>query len=314
MDPGSTKEGGLAARVDFALPIRIRWDIDSQGRVGPVHQVALRIREIEPLFVELSAEGPVALPFLPSIVDSLSGGFTRISLTIGLFPGAAEAAAALPGVETAWRIASPDDFARLPPGAASVSFIPDGAGIERLPRLLESFSRSGARTLHLPNVNAVHALAGSRRVPFPLPAQYSAFESSPVVSRIDLGDRSLVVHDYFLWRVLAGRFPGAVGERLEFGGCQAGGALGYVDPVGDLYPCDALPVRIGSLAGEATFQELWDSRIRLALADSIRATPAGCEGCEALPSCRAGCRGMAQAATGTLDAPDPACPGPVPPR
>ncbi|HEY5995390.1 MAG TPA: SPASM domain-containing protein, partial [Candidatus Deferrimicrobiaceae bacterium] len=258
--------------------------------------------------------GPGALPSLPAIIGSLSGGFTRISLTLDLFPGAAEAAAALPGVETAWRLASGDDFGRLPEGAAAVSFVPDGDSIGRLPALLEAFSRSGARTLHLPNVNAVRALAETGRVPVPSPAQYAAFADSPVLADIGLGNRSLVVHDYFLWRLLAGRFPGAVGERLEFGGCQAGGALAYVDPTGELYPCDALPVRLGSLAGDASFQELWDSPARPALVGAIRATPAGCEGCEALPACRAGCRGMAQATAGTLDAPDPACPGPVPRR
>jgi GeoRSP system SPASM domain protein len=300
--------------VDFALPIRVRWDIDSQGRVGPVQRVASRIREIEPLFVELSADSPAAFPFLPRIVEAFSGAFTRVSLTLGLFPGAAGAAAALAGVETAWRIASRDDFDRLPDGAAAASFIPDGDSIGRLPAMIEAFSRSGAQALHLPNVNAVRALSESGRVPVPSPAQYAAFADSPVLAGIDLGKRSLVVHDYFLWRILAQRFPGALGERLEFGGCQAGGALAYVDPAGGLYPCDALPVLIGSLAGDESFREIWDRPARLALVESIRAVPSGCEGCEALPACRAGCRGMAHAATGALGTPDPACPGPVRPR
>lgn len=300
--------------MDFALPIRVRWDIDTQDRVGPVQTIAPRIRAIEPLFVELSACSPAALPFLPAIVESFSGAFTRISLTLGLFPGAEGAAAGLAGVETAWRLASPDDFPRLPQGAAAASFVPDGDSIGRLPALLEAFARSHAKTLHLPNINAVRALAEGGRVPVPSPAQYAAFADSPVLAGIDLPERALVVHDYFLWRILARRFPDAVGERLEFGGCQAGGALAYVDPSGFLYPCDALPVLVGDLGGDASFREMWDRPGRLALVESIRAVPAGCEGCEALPACRAGCRGMAHASTGTLEAPDPACPGPGLPR
>ncbi|HEY5996258.1 MAG TPA: hypothetical protein VIU29_04515, partial [Candidatus Deferrimicrobiaceae bacterium] len=116
--------------------------------MGPTDRIASRIRAIEPLFVELSADGPGALPSLPSIIESLSGGFTRISLTLGLFPGAAEAAAALPGVETAWRIDSAGDLGRLPEGAAAVSFVPDGDSIGRLPALLDALSRSCAQTLH----------------------------------------------------------------------------------------------------------------------------------------------------------------------
>lgn len=297
--------------MDFALPIRVRWDIDSHGRVGPVQRIAPRIRAIEPLVLELSACSPAALPFLPALFESFSGAFTRISMTLALFPGAAGAVAGPAGIETSWRLSSPDDFARLPEGAAAASFVPDGDSIGMLPAMLEAFARSGATTLHLPNVNAVRAMAENGRVPVPLPAQYEAFDDSPVLAGIDLSKRTLVVHDYFLWRILARRFPGAVGERLEFGGCQAGGALAYIDPCGDLYPCDALPVKIGSLAGDSSFQALWDAPARLALLESVRAAPPGCEGCEALPACRAGCRGMAHAATGTLESPDPACPGPV---
>jgi GeoRSP system SPASM domain protein len=295
--------------MEFSLPIRVRWDIEPQGRERSVLRIASRIREIDPLFVELSAAGPVALPHLQPVVGMFSGGFTRLSLTLSPLPGAALAAAGLEGIDLVWRIARPGDFARLPEGAAAASFVPDGDTIGLLPGILDAFSRSGASSLHLPNVNAVRALAEGGRVPVPAPAQYAAFESAPELAKIALGDRRLVVHDYFLWRILAGRFPEGLGERLEFGGCQAGSALAYVDPEGNLYPCDAFPQRLGNLE-EAGFQELWDAAARLALVEGIRATPAGCAGCELLPACRAGCRGMARVASGTVDAPDPACPGP----
>ncbi len=277
-------------------------------------RIAGRIRDIEPLFVELSASCTAALPSLPPILDTLAGGFTRVSLTLGLFPGAAEAAADRAEIDLVWRISSPADFERLPGGAEAVSFIPDGETIGTLPDLLEAFARSPASTLHLPNINAVRVLARGGRIPVPSPEQYVSVDAAIARASIDLGNRRLVVHDYFLWRNLARRFPDALGERLEFGGCQAGGALAYVDPEGALYPCDALPVRLGNLDGDDSFQVLWDVPARTVLVAAIRATPAGCEGCDALPACRAGCRGMAQVASGTLDAPDPACPGPVPPR
>jgi radical SAM protein with 4Fe4S-binding SPASM domain len=295
--------------VDFALPIRIRWDIDSQGRAGPVRGIAARIREVEPLFVELAAAGPEGLSRVPEIVEALAGSSPRVTLTLGPFPGAAGAGLP-PGVGRILRVEGPEGLGDVPDGGEA-SFAPDGASFGRLPALLGAFSRSGASVLHLPNVNAVRALAEGGRVPVPSPGQYEAFDRSPELESLDLGARGLAVHDYFLWRILARRFPASAGERLEFGGCQAGGALAYVAPDGGLYPCDALPVRIGSLAGERSFRELWDGPARTAALAAVRATPAGCEGCGALPSCRAGCRGLAHAGGGGIESPDPACPGPV---
>ncbi len=300
--------------MEFALPIRVRWDLDSQGRAAPALRIAARIREIEPLFVEISATAPSALLLLSPVIDLLAGGFTRLSLTLGLFPGAAEWASGWPAIDVVWRIASPSDFGLVPDGAEAASFVPDGDTIGLLPAVLESFARSRASVLHLPNINAVHAMSGGGQLPVPKPEQYAAVDRAIAAASIDLGVRRLVVHDYFLWRILARRFPEALGERLEFGGCQAGSALAYVDPEGDLYPCDALPARLGNLAGDDSFQALWDAPRRASLVEAIRATPAGCEGCGVLPACRAGCRGMAQVAAGTLDAPDPACPGPEPAR
>lgn len=300
--------------MEFALPIRIRWDLDSGGESGSILRIASRIREAEPLFVELSVAGEAGLRFLRPLLDALSGGFTRISVTLGLHPGASGIASGLPLAEVTWRIASASDFPRLPEGAKSLSFTPDGESIGRLPGILAAFFRSGATTLHLPNINAVRALAERGRVPVPEPGQYAEVERALGEAGTVPGGRQLVVHDYFLWRVLARRFPGSIGERLEFGGCQAGGALAYVDPAGGLYPCDSLPVKLGNLGGSDSFQALWDAPGRCGLVDAIRSTPSACAGCEALPACKAGCRGMAHVAKGTLDAPDPSCPVPVPDR
>lgn len=297
--------------MEFALPIRVRWDIGPAGDSAKALRIATRIRDVEPLFVELSVDDPRELPILSPILETFSGGFTQLSLTLGLFPGAAEAASGLSHVETAWRIVGLSDLDRLPAGAGSAVFVPDAETIARLPSVLDAFSRSAAKALHLPNINAVRALADTGRVPVPSPAQYASFEKALEAGETDLGNRRLVVHDYFLWRILARHFPGSLGERLEFGGCQAGGALAYVDPAGGLYPCDALPLRLGDLSGDASFRELWDAPARIAAVAAIGATPTGCAGCEALPACRAGCRGLSLVAKGTLDAPDPACPGQV---
>lgn len=300
--------------MEFALPIRVRWDIDSLDATGPVDRIADRIREIEPLFVELSVHGPAGLRHLPALLDAFGGGFTQRLLALGPFPGAAEAAAASAGVERLWRIAGPSDLDGLPAGVSEASFVPDAGAIDLLPAVLEAVAGSRAAVLHLPNINAVRASAQGLTVPIPTPAQYAALERRLSASPIPLAGKRLVVHDYFLWRVLARLHPESLGERLEFGGCQAGSALAYVDPAGVLYPCDSLPIPLGNLAGDRSFQQIWDSAARVGAVDAIGKMPEPCLRCEVLPACRAGCRGMSLLSAGTLDAPDPACPGPARPR
>src|SRR3990170_3232954 len=68
------------------------------------------------------------------------------------------------------------------------------------------------------------------------------------------------------------------GDRVEFSGCQAGTALAYVDWEGNLYPCDSLPIRLGSIE-ERTLEEVWNSPLRGRVADTVRSTPWACDGC-----------------------------------
>ncbi|GAB6082003.1 hypothetical protein JCM30471_09170 [Desulfuromonas carbonis] len=138
------------------------------------------------------------------------------------------------------------------------------------------------------------------------PVALREFQSSIAAAGSDLGrGLALEVHDLFLWEIL---FPGGGGERSEYGGCQAGNSVGYVDASGDLYPCSSWPRLIGSLL-EHSLDELWHSAQRLAIREQIATVPAGCRGCRDYPVCFGGCRGLAETfAHGTER--DPACDGP----
>ena len=154
---------------------------------------------------------------------------------------------------------------------------------------------------------AVRAVAASGNVPVPGIERLRAAAGAVGALGRSLRGKRLIVHDFFLWKSLSATFPGATGDRVEFSGCQAGTALAYVDWEGNLYPCDSLPIRLGSLE-DGTFDEAWSSPARARVADAVRSTPWACEGCAEHRGCLGGCRGMAYLASGSLDSPDPACP------
>ncbi len=298
--------------MQFALPVRIRWDIDFRGAAGRTKRIARCIREAGALCVELKIEGPKGLGELPAVVTEIHKGECRLELGVRLFPGAGELQGRGYPVRIVWDVTGDGPFsAGLPEGAEAMSFCPDADSVSLLPQLLDDFAESPVPELHLTNVNAIRALAARGYVP--VPAADRLREAADEVARlpISLDGKKLVLHDFFLWRLLKERFPSAVGERVEFSGCQAATSLAYVDWEGNVYPCDSLPVRLGNLL-ETPLGDIWNSPVRSSLAASIGSPPASCSGCADYRGCLAGCRGLAYTATGTLDSADPGCPRPRP--
>lgn len=298
--------------LEFALPVRVRWDVDFRGVAVRTKRIARCIREAGPLAVELRIEGARGRGALGAVVSEIHKGNPRIDVGIRLFPEAADLLRWGYPVRFVWEVTGDGPFsAAVPDGAAAMSFCPDEESVGVLPQLLDDFASSPVPELHLTNVNAIRSLAARGHVPVPTADRIRS--AADEVSRLGLSleGKRLVVHDFFLWRSLKERFPEAVGERVEFSGCQAATSLAYADWEGNVYPCDSLPVRLGNLL-ETPFAEIWNSPIRLSLAASIKASPASCAGCGDYPGCLAGCRGLAYAVSGALDGADPGCPGPRP--
>ena len=294
--------------MEFSMPIRIRWDVDFKGRSGRAKRIARGIREGAPMFVELRIEGEKGLSEVPAIFAELHQGDTRIEATVPLSPGAIRVARRGYPIDFLWEVGSREPFRRLlPPEADAISFVPDEDNLVFLPDVMEEFAESGIRTLHLPNINAVRALALKGHVPIPTPDMIREAVGRISSLGISLGGKKLVVHDYFLWGILRDAFPGEVGGRLEFSGCQAASALAYVDWEGNVYPCDSLPIRLGNLH-ETAFEKIWSAPARSRILDAIHAVPPVCGPCDQQKVCLSGCRGLAYLAAGTLDAPDPCCP------
>ena len=295
--------------MEFSMPARVRWDVDFDGRVGRPKRIARQIREIAPLSVDLRIEGERGMAELSAVFSEINKCGAKVHVTAGLSLRSRAAARWGYPFELVWEVGPGAPFrALLPEGARAIAFTPDADTVGALPAVLAEFAGSAARELRLRNVNAVRALAAKGHVPIPGARQMRAVCEEIARSTLDLGGRTLIVHDYFLWKALRERFPEASGDRVEFAGCQAGSSLVHVDWDGNVYPCDSLPIRLGNLL-ETPFERIWRSPARENLFAAIRATPGACGGCDAYSGCLGGCRGLAYAAHGSVGAPDPSCPG-----
>jgi GeoRSP system SPASM domain protein len=187
-----------------------------------------------------------------------------------------------------------------------LAFVPAAGKLEFLPGLADLCRALGISRFKLPNLRIDDSLTP--------PAGGAPLRPGDIVAlRESLGNLAgqlgrglhLEVHDLFLWEVL---FPEGGGERSEYGGCQAGNSLGYVNAAGTLFPCTSWPEAIGSLL-TVPLTDLWACKKRYGIRERIRATPAGCVGCRDLPVCFGGCRGLALCGYGNQGR-DPGCAGP----
>jgi radical SAM protein with 4Fe4S-binding SPASM domain len=287
--------------LEFSLPLHIRWDVDFRKRIGRPKRIARQIREISPRFVELKFEGDKGISELSSIVSEIHKCHPKVEATVRLTAKAVAAARWGYPVTFLWAIEGDKTFSRCIPGDAhAVSFTPDEETILLLPEVLEDFAESRAGELHLPNVNAVRALAARGHIPVPRAEQIREVSERIARNPVPLKGKQLIVHDFFLCRSLRNAFPDEVENRVGFSGCQAGTQLVHIDWDGNVYPCDALPIRLGNLL-ETPFERIWRSPAREHVVEAIHAAPNDCTSCDAYSGCFGGCRGLAPLASGSTD-------------
>jgi len=280
--------------LEFSLPTRIRWDVDFKGRVGRPKRIARQIREIAPKVVELAVRGDRGISELSGIFTEIHKCHPNIVATVRLNARGVAAARWGYPMDFHWEIEGGRTFSRCIPGdARAVSFTPDEETIHELPRVLKDFAESAAEELHLPNVNAVRTLAAKGHVPVPQSGQFRAVSEKLARSPIPLDGKRLVVHDFFLFRILRDVFGDERGKYVVFPGCEAGTDLAYLDWEGNVYPCDSIPIRLGNLL-ETPFERIWRSSQRARIVEVIRQVPVDCDSCMA----HSGCRGLAHFASG----------------
>jgi len=284
--------------LEFPLPIRIRWDVDFRGRIGRPKRIARQIREIAPKVVELRFEGDGGISELSAIFTEIHKIHPKVEATVGLTPRATAAARWGYPITFLWAFEGGKPFYHcIPRDARAVSFTPDEETVLLLPEILRDFTDSTAEELHLPNINAVRALAAKGHIPVPRAEQIREVSEKIATSPVPLHGKRLVIHDFFLYRALRGVLPGGEGERVEFSGCEAGTRLAYINWEGNVYPCDSIPIRLGNLL-ETSFEQIWYSEARQRIVEAIHSVPIDCDSCIA----HSGCRGLAHFASGDFDA------------
>lgn len=283
--------------MEFPLPIRIRWDVDFRDRVERPKRIARQIREIAPKVVELRFEGDRGISALSAIFTEIHKIHPKVEATVGLTAKATAAARWGYPITFLWAFEGGKSFSHcIPRDARAVSFTPEEETVLLLPEILKDFSKSTAGELHLPNVNAVRALAAKGHIPVPRAEQIREVSEKIASPRIPFNGKRIVVHDFFLYRALRSVFPEGEGKRVEFSGCEAGTRLAYVDWEGNVYPCDSIPIRLGNLL-ETPFEQIWRSAARQRIVEAIHSVPADCDSCMA----HSGCRGLAHFASGNSD-------------
>jgi radical SAM protein with 4Fe4S-binding SPASM domain len=281
----------------FPLPIRIRWDVDFQGRVERPKRIARQIREIAPEVVELRFEGDRGISELSAIFAEIHKIQPKVEATVGLTAKATAAARWGYPITFLWAFDGGKSFSHcIPRDARAVSFTPEEETVRLLPGILRDFAKSPAEELHLPNINAVRALATKGHIPVLRAEQIREVSEKIAPLSVLVNGKRLVVHDFFLYRALRSVFPDGEGKRVEFSGCEAGTRLAYVDWEGNVYPCDSIPIRLGNLL-ETPFEQMWRSAARRRIVEAIHSVPADCDSCMA----HSGCRGLAHFASGSFD-------------
>ncbi len=115
------------------------------------------------------------------------------------------------------------------------------------------------------------------------------------------------IHDLFIFKIF---FPTEEESKLraEYGGCQAGNALSYIDQSADLYFCSALHVSFGNLLAD-DIKMLFKSDKRNEVKQLIDEDfPEKCTSCLDFKECRGGCRGVVYHLNESFACVDPLCP------
>ncbi|RMG56808.1 MAG: SPASM domain-containing protein [Deltaproteobacteria bacterium] len=292
-------------RVNFSLPLRVRWDLDRKGTPFDAEKASAIFSELEntsPLLLEVTVETEDGLRFLSRRAgEGKIPGRVQVFLGDSVSPGGHP----LPGTDVFFHLKSftPEDRGRDRPlfWAEYDPGDPDRSLLLLLP-LIEAGEEAlvALRTVNLRKRDNLDPVP-----PFPDAGYLERF--FPLSAGTPGRGPKLVVHDFFLWEFLSRSKPHLLEGRGEFGGCQGGVTLAYVDWEGSVYPCESYLVKLGNLL-DKSMEEVWGSPEREEVASLVRRTPGKCGECRFYEGCRGGCRGLSHHFGGGADGADPQCP------
>jgi radical SAM protein with 4Fe4S-binding SPASM domain len=290
----------------YAAPLRLTWDWDWPPVAHPwapprrpppemVREIGADIVRSRVLMLEVGYPDPQAL--LSGELAAALAGFAG-SLSFVLAP----AAAALVG-ENPWRALGAEDVwldmtpgvGKIPPGLdgwRAQRFSLTAANLDAVADGIERAVAAGATAVSLPNLPLFGEVLSGAAEANPRAGQLAGLAGRIAAALRGRAAVDLRVHHYGLWQALRAAGVNPQGEDAPGAGCQAGGALGYIDPAGILYPCASLPVPLARV-GVGSIVEAWSDPALAVLREGIARAPLACAGCPVEASCRGGCRGWA---------------------
>ncbi len=305
----------------FAAPLRLTWDWAwppiahagaPPGRPEPelVRAIGAEIVGSRVLMLEIGYPDPQDL--LSGELAAALAGFEG-SLSLVLSPAAAALLAdgrlceAL-GAEEVWLDATPGAGA-IPPGLEAwpaQRFYLTAGNFEAVASGIERAVAAGATAISLPNLPLFGEVLRDAGQATPDIDQLTRLAGRIVAALQGRPAIDLRVHHYGLCQALREAGVQPHGEGSPGAGCQAGGALAYIDPAGVLYPCASLPVPLARV-GTGAITEAWAGPLLAALREGIARMPPKCAACPVEPTCRGGCRGWAHYLAADWSAIGPDC-------
>jgi len=179
---------------------------------------------------------------------------------------------------------------------------------ELLPYLLDYFIERGIKYFKMPNTVINERNIGKAEM------EHLIYDDVKKLKEI-IGGRisyikskmELFIHDLFIFEIF---YPAGEesSKRSEYGGCQAGNALCYIDQKGDLYLCSSLYISLGNVLKE-DIKSLFKSEKRLNYKNMIEEQYSKqCVQCIDFSKCRGGCRGIVYFMNDSFLGLDPLCP------
>lgn len=283
--------------LDFDQPWRIHWRLLGNDP-SPVLD---RVRECGPLAIILEVQSaeelsPLELPWPNTSFVVVLRGWRDVSDSLPA-EGVNRWEFPVRGPEEARETAKIMSH-RLRPGTGAFRWLPGRGRLSELPSLLEAALDTGFGVT-LPNRPA-DGITSRSAVDQPLPGEVAALDMDVLKDlAAELGGERIRVHDFILSNIMGL-------SNTEPAGCEAANALSFLDVDGNVYPCDSLRVRMGSLRDEG-LRAIWEKPIRGRIRRDVVSCPPVCSGCDALPLCKGGCRGISFHLKGHFGAPDPLC-------
>lgn len=287
--------------MELDFPITIYWDLPGgQADKDFILRICDDIIVCRPLMLQVSEPARLLRDCTIAMLEKLMGGPISVTITVNLDyrrEDLAQLQALMPkelliGVDRIDQIKSISDFLR--PGF-SISYNITPENWSELPSLVTLSRELGIKRLVFP----MQRLYGGG-TPFHLSRAEQELLADSLAFVGGASGLVTTIHDPFIWRAFN---PGVTFPQA---GCQAANTMMAIAPDGAVYPCPALPVRIGTIE-KSPLKEIIGSQAKKEFRRGLLEYPSECHGCAELGECRGGCRGRSCAMHGSMDRLDPAC-------